>query len=327
MFKFRHITVVLITVLSITTYAQQEPQITHFMFNKLSYNPGFAGVRDAICLNGLARQQWVGFTDGDDKVFPQTNIFSIDAPIRRINSGVGLMFMTDKIGFEENLQVRLNYSYHFNLGIGRMAIGASAGFLNKTIDFSKFSPLDPSDPVIISAGQESDMLLDFGFGAYYNVPDLFYVGISSSQLTEADFSATMMDDSPYSLSRHYYLTGGYYFRLPDPSWVINPNVLVKSDFGSTQFDLNVLGIYNNKIWGGMTFRANDAVAFMVGAYPFEGENVSNLKAGYSYDVTTSQLGRGGRSGGSHEIFINYCFRIEIERPEFSYSNPRYFPSL
>lgn len=326
MFRLRHFIIMFITLCSFNSFAQQEVQLTHFMFNQLAYNPGYAGVRDAICVNLLARQQWVGFTDGEDKVNPQTNLFTVDAPINRINSGVGLMFLTDKLGYEENLQVRLNYSYKFNLGMGRMSIGASAGMLNKTIDFSKFKPLDPTDPLLTATGKESDMMLDFAFGAYYNVPDLFYAGISSSQLSEADFQGTMTL-VPYSLKRHYYLVGGYYYVLPDPSWVINPNLLVKSDFGSAQVDVNLLGIYNNKYWGGLSYRVNDAIAVMLGAFPFNAEGLDNLRAGYSYDVTTSQLGRNGRSSGSHEVFLSYCFKIVIPKIPSSYSNVRYLPTL
>lgn len=326
MLRIRHITIVIISVMSLSVFAQQEVQLTHFMFNQLSFNPGYAGVREAICSNILARQQWVGFTEGENKVFPQTNIFSVDAPINRINSGVGLMFMTDKLGFEENLQIRLNYSYKFNIGMGRMSVGASAGFLNKTIDFAKYDPIDDSDPLLIAKGKESDMMLDFAFGAYYNVTDMFYVGISASQLSEDEFQGTM-SESPYKLRRHYYLTGGYYYNLPNPSWVINPNLLVKSDLGSTQLDVNVLGIYNNKLWGGVSYRPNDAVCVLVGGYPIDQGSLSDLRIGYSYDVTTSALGRGGRSGGSHEVFASYCFKIVIPKIPQSHSNVRYLPTL
>jgi type IX secretion system PorP/SprF family membrane protein len=332
MFKIRHIVIVILMGTSLSAAAQQEVQLTHFMFNQLSFNPAYAGVRDAICTNVLARQQWVGFTDGEDKVFPQTNLFTIDAPVNKLfgknlNSGIGLTFMTDKLGFEENMQVRINYAYMLNVGPGRLSLGASAGFLNKTIDFSKFVPIDPSDPLLNSVGIETDMLTDFAFGAYFNVPEKFYVGLSASQLSEADFEAAAIVEAPFNLQRHFYLTGGYYHALQGYNWVINPNLLMKSDLGSTQFDINVLGIYNSQIWGGLSYRANDAVALMVGAFPFNTPNLAGLRMGYSYDVTTSKLGRGGRSGGSHEIYASYCFKIVIKKYPTSYSNIRYLPTL
>lgn len=332
MLRTRHIIVVLLLGTAIPALAQQEPQITNWMFNKLTFNPGYAGVREAICSNILARQQWVGFSDGEDKVFPQTNIFTIDAPINQlfgynVNSGVGLMFVTDKLGYEENLQIRLNYAYKFNIGPGKMSVGASVGFINKSIDFGKFRPIDQTDPLLQAKGVETDMLTDIAFGAYYSVTDRFYAGISSSQLLQDGFEAVAISDVPYSLQRHYYVIGGYYHELAGTGWVINPNMMLKSDLGSTQIDVNALGIYNNKVWGGVSYRAYDAVALMVGAFPFDTKNLDALRLGYSYDVTTSKLGRGGRSGGSHEVWANYCFKIVISRVPTGYSNVRYLPTL
>ncbi len=325
MFKLRYVFISILLFSGVASYAQQEVQLTHFMFNQLSFNPGYTGSREAICVNLLARQQWVGFMDGEDKVNPQTNLFTLDAPVDKIRSGLGIMFLTDKLGFEENLQIRLNYAYRLNVGQGKLGLGISAGFLDKKIDFSKFRPLDPDDPIIVQ-GQESDMLMDFAFGAYYEVQNRFYVGVSSSQLSEAEFSGTM-NDVPYSLKRHYYLTGGYYYPLAGQSWVINPNILLKSDLGSTQIDFNAMGIYNNKLWGGLSFRANDAVSVLVGGFPIDQGKLADLRIGYSYDVTTSKLGRGGRSSGSHELYAAYCFKIVIPKSSSSYSNVRYLPTL
>ncbi len=331
MVKLKHLFTLLILSLTLASSAQQEPQFTQFMFNRLSFNPAFTGVREAICVNILARQQWVGFTDGENNVFPQTNLFTLDAPVNRlfgrnINSGIGIQLLTDKIGYEENLQARLSYAYKFNVGLGRMSVGASVGFLNKTIDFSQFVPIDEGDP-IIQGGKETDMLTDLSFGVYYAVSEQYYVGFSVAQILEDDFSAVAIDAPPYALQRHYYLTGGYYHELPGTNWVINPNVLIKSDMGSTQMDINALGIYNNKVWGGLSYRARDAIALMVGGYPFEANNLDRLKLGYAYDITTSRLGGGGRSSGSHELFANYCFRIIIEREPTGYSDVRYLPTL
>ncbi len=344
MLKYRHVVFILLIITGFTVSAQQEPQITHFMFNQMSFNPGYAGVREAICINVLARQQWVGFTDVDKdgksvNVSPQTNIFTIDAPIdklfkRNFNSGIGLMIMTDKLGFEENLQLRLNYAYKFNIGPGRMSAGISTGFLNKIIDFSQFRPYDAiesggptNDPLLKSSGKVGDMLMDIAFGMYYNVPDKFYVGLSASQLLESKFTEVLPDTSPYKLRRHYYLTGGYFMELLGTNWSLNPNLLVKSDLGSFQVDANVIGVYNSQVWGGISYRVFDAVALMVGAFPFTAKGLDALRLGYSYDITTSKLGRSGRSSGSHEIYANYCFKIIIVRIPTGYSNVRYLPTL
>ncbi len=50
--------------------AQQDPYYSHFMFNKLAYNPATAGSKDAICANLLAHTQWVGLSDQAGPIDP-----------------------------------------------------------------------------------------------------------------------------------------------------------------------------------------------------------------------------------------------------------------
>ncbi|MGI8893311.1 MAG: type IX secretion system membrane protein PorP/SprF, partial [Bacteroidia bacterium] len=56
--------------------AQQDPQFSQYMFNKLSFNPAVAGSKDAICMGALYRNQWV-----DSDGAPKTGIFDVDVPI------------------------------------------------------------------------------------------------------------------------------------------------------------------------------------------------------------------------------------------------------
>lgn len=319
MLKIRHLLIVILASIGSGLYAQQEMQLTQFMFNQLTFNPGYSGARDQICTNVLGRQQWVGFSDGEDNVNPVTYLLTVDAPIDVISSGFGLLIFQDELGFEKNLQVRLNYAYRLNIGPGKLGIGASLGLNDKTIDFSKFRPIDDGDP-LLSGAKESDMLMDIGFGAYYRIPDQLYVGISSNQILEDEY-IPVSDLPVYTQKRHYYLTAGYYYPLPNPSFVLNPNILVKSDFGSAQYDINANVVYNNQYWAGVTYRASDAIGILMGAYPFSSEN---LRIGYAYDVTTSPLGAQGRSSGSHELFISYCFKIKITKLDTKYDQTRFF---
>ena len=68
--------------------AQQDPQFSQNMFNKLANNPGFAGSRGLIATSILHRSQWMGF--GDDGAAISTQNFSIDAELPSLYGGVGL---------------------------------------------------------------------------------------------------------------------------------------------------------------------------------------------------------------------------------------------
>lgn len=309
----------LISILIITqtaVHSQQEAQFTQYMFNNLAINPAFAGVKGAICATGLARQQWMGFEDMEgENVAPQTYLFSLDAPIRVLHGGAGLTVFNDKLGYENNIGVKLSYAYRFNIADGEMSAGVQVGFLNKSIDFSKFKPLEANDPLLASTSKESTMFIDFAAGAFYRVPNQYYVGLSASQLMQ---SAQEIGSIEQKLKTHIYLTGGYEYVIPSfPSLEILPSVLIKTDGVSAQYDITALGRYNNKFWGGVNYRVQDAVSIILGM------NYKNLNFGYSYDITTSALGRKGRSSGSHEIMVGYCFKIEIEKPRRSYKNTRF----
>jgi type IX secretion system PorP/SprF family membrane protein len=319
------------SVISILVFSQQEPQFTQNMFTNMAINPGYAGLNKQICVTTLFRQQWTGFehqygtTDKMVKGAPQDLLITIDAPVRVLHGGLGVTVLTDKLGFENNIAAKLAYSFHLNVGPGVMGIGLQLGLLNKKIDFAGFNPIDVSDPLLLPANEKSTMMFDMTFGAFYNLPGKAYVGISSSQLIQSKMKIPNLDSR---LKRHYYLTGAYHWVIPNnPDWELSPYLLIKSDFASTQFDITAMCKWRNIVWGGITYRVQDAVAILVGAYPFNlpsmNPALANLRIGYSYDITTSALGANGRSSGSHEIMLGYCFKIEIPQHVTKYINTRF----
>ena len=330
--------VIVFLSVSLVSLAQQEAQFTQNMFNNMFTNPGYAGINRQICLNSLIRQQWVGFKDiytdpngnvSKTNVAPQTYLLSVDAYIRPLHGGIGLSVYNDKLGYENNIGVKLAYSFHIPIAIGTLGIGIQGGFINKTIDFSKFRPIDPSDPIIINggSGKKSAMMFDIAGGLFYNIPGKAYVGISTTQLIQSKmgFQVEGMDSK---LKRHYYLTGTYHWTLPNaPDWELSPYLFIKTDFASAQYDITAMVKWRSMIWAGVTYRVQDAVSILIGAYPFNSvgmnEGLKNLRIGYSYDITTSAIGREGRSSGTHEIMLGYCFKIEVKRPVTRYINTRF----
>ncbi|MFN3556240.1 MAG: type IX secretion system membrane protein PorP/SprF [Bacteroidales bacterium] len=296
--------------------AQQEPQFSHNMFNNMGINPGFAGMRSAICATALARQQWVGFKDEEGtRLNPETYSFTVDAPISFLRGGLGIGFLQDQLAFEKALGIKVAYAYHLDLDVGRLGLGAQVGFLDKRFDFSGFNPLVPNDPALTGSGEQSRMLIDMALGAFYQLDDKAWAGLSVSQLTQ-----TRRDigdgTAEYGLKRHFYLAGGYNYSL-NPSYVFSPSVLIKSDLGSVQADFNGLITYNKRFWGGVSYRLQDA------AVVFLGLTFEQISIGYSYDITLSPLGRSGRSFGSHEIMLQYCFDLDLEKVRQTHRNVRF----
>lgn len=317
-------TICLVVALCIShAYSQQDLQFTQYRSILLPFNPGSAGLGSGICATAIYRSQWTGFTDIDEngsktKTNPQDIVFAIEAPVNMLHGGVGLTIFSDKLGYENNTSLKLAYSFHLDLGQGTLGLGINLGLLNKKIDFSKLRAIDPNDALIQGKGDEGDMMFDMSFGAFYRVPEKYYAGIGVTQLVPSEGSKTDVE-----LRQHIYLTGGFEYMLPNPDWILEPSAMIKTDLTSSQYDLTVTGKWRNQYWGGLSYRVQDAFSILLGGRPFTSGKLRDLSIGYSYDFTTSDLRGSNRSSGSHEIAINYCFRIEKAHTEYKYMNTRY----
>ena len=297
----------LLIIVKLAAFSQQDPQFTNNMFYKLGVNPGFAGAEGTISGIILNRYQWDGFEGA-----PKTLIFSADAAINAFGSpgGIGLNVVSDELGFEKNTQINANYAYSKTLGIGKLGIGLSLGLYNKSINGEWKVPEDnlgiytqPSSDPAIPQGEVSQMALDAGLGLYLS-SNQYFIGASVTHINQA--SIKFSDLASTFLVRHYYFMGGYNIKLSDPLFELQPSFLFKSDLASWQLDLNTNIVFNERFWGGITYRVQDAIALLMG---MEMEN--GLRFGYSFDVVTSALSRYGY--GSHEIFVSYSLDLERNR--------------
>ena len=299
--------------------AQQDPQYSQYMFNQMAVNPGYAGSHDVICLSAVHRQQWVGI-DGA----PVTSVFTANAPFKMFgaNHGVGLMVMSDQLGFDQNVSGGLNYAYRFPLGQGKMGIGISGMFLNKALNATwkvppgaEFTHPD-SDPAIPNPN-ESVMGFDMGLGVFYRAENV-YLGLSSMHLLEPALKYKEKPDAKYTSKRHYYAIAGCVLPLNNPAWEMAPSLMVYSDGTSAQFTANVNMMYNKKIWGGAGYRLNESIIAMVGVDLFNG-----VKVGYSFDYTYTSLRNYISAGGSHEVMVSYCFNLVKEKVVKKYKSVRF----
>jgi type IX secretion system PorP/SprF family membrane protein len=296
--------------------SQQDKLITHFIYDKMSINPGKTGLGldNTICATSIYRNQW-------DKVngAPNSAVLNIEANLSRIlPGGIGLSFYHDAIGFAKQNNLALNYSYPIEIGgVGTLGVGVGVGLINYGLQPDWVPPTSLQDPDLPEEFAATN--LDVNFGAYFNGKD-FYAGLSSTHLTESllkQQSANGFEQS-YQTARHYYLMGGKKFANMFGG-TIDAQVLMRTDLVKFSADFNARYIYdfgNSKIgYGGLTVRTSDAVAMMFGYTPME-----NLTVGYSYDITVNKLASVSR--GSHEIFFKYCYKLP-EPPKQSARHPRW----
>ena len=283
-------------------FSQQDPQFSQNMFNKLANNPGYAGSNQAICATALHRSQWMGFEGA-----PTTLNLSVDAGIPAIHGGVGLNIVKDDIAAFSNLGLQLTYAYRTDLGNGQMGAGLSLGMFQSGADGGWFDPAEAGDAVI-PTGDVKGSAMDFGFGVYYNTQDV-YIGLSTSHFTEPTIE---WSNSQMELARHYFLIAGYAHEL-NPIFTLNPSIYLKSDGASSQLDVNTNVLYNNKLWGGVSYRLDEGLIALLGMHIND-----DLKFGIAYDVVMSEI-----KNNSLEFMLGYCFKVSYDRPVKSYKNPRF----
>ena len=304
----KKIIIIILAVISvITVSAQQAPQFSQNMFNKLANNPGFAGSRGVIATSILHRSQYMGFGDQGGAAASTQN-FSIDAELPFLYGGVGLNVVKDNIAQFSNLGLQASYAYRTELGVGQIGMGMSVGMFQSGLDGKALKSAQNGDPAIPTSSV-SGSKLDIGAGIYYNTQDV-YVGLSSSHMTEP--IVEWSDGNQYPLARHYFLISGYYHQLSS-LLSLNPSIYLKSDGATSQLDINTNLIYNNKMWGGVSYRLDEGISLLAGMNVNE-----DLRFGLAYDVTMMNA-----MSNSLEFMLGYNFKIKTNKAVSKYKNPRF----
>ena len=308
-------------VFTLVGSAQQDAQFSQNMFLNNAINPGATGIKGMHCFNLIAREQWLGFEGR-----PETGMLNYSGVVQ--NFGIGAVIVYDKIGLEQNVDFKINGSYHLNIGDGKLGLGLDLGFLQKGFS-GEIKAVNINDGLVAGLSGTSDIAFDLGAGAFYYVPEKLYFGISGQKLLPQKHS---LSNTNLKVRPHGYITAGYYHGIPDTRLVLKPNMLVKTDLSTTQLDVNLTAEYNKSFWLGAGYRVQDAVVANLGFnYSMKNNGVKSpnpLNVGIAYDFTTQSLGDGGeftfwkdgqvndtkrnnRSFGSVELYLGYCI---IPRP-------------
>jgi type IX secretion system PorP/SprF family membrane protein len=307
-------------------FAQQDPQLTNWMFDRVSFNPAFAGFERMHNVSLFYRNQWSGFSNS-----PVTSLFNYHgyAPVGDHMIGFGISTISESLGLETNTMFRGNLAYHHTIGANRISAGLQFGMLNKKLG-TNWVYIDQNDPILTGDNGTNGLLngqsstaFDMAMGLSFYRPDKYYVGVSMTHLTASDLT-----DLNYQMARHMYIVGGYNHPL-NADMDLRTNLMMKTDLKATPAtELNANILWKKMLWGGLTYRVGDAIAPMMGFQKIFAEKVSGrttfnqtFRIGYSYDLTTSDVRK--YSTGSHEVFVTYMFNISKEPLKTYNVNPRF----
>ncbi len=299
----------IVLLLSVASYAQQDAQYTQYMYNTIVVNPAYAGSRQTMSIFALHRAQWVGL-DGA----PVTNAFSINTPLNDSNIGLGLSIVNDRIGPSTENNIALDFSYTIPVSEQyKMSFGlkASANLLN--VDFTK---LDYQGGQIFEDNIDNKFSPNVGVGFYLH-SDNSYIGISAPNLIETlhyDKGQVSSSESHIATEKiNYYLIAGYVFEM-SPFVKFKPALQTKYVQGAPlQVDVSANFMMNEKFVVGAAYRWSAAMSALVG---FQASD--SWFIGYSYDFDTTALAN--YNSGSHEIFLRY----ELFNTYDKIISPRFF---
>ena len=296
----------LVLISYVEVVAQQNPHYTQYMYNMNVINPAYAGSKDNASFGVLYRKQWVNIEDA-----PTSFTFSGHTPTAN-NVGLGLSFISDKIGPVTEQNVYGDFSYTLKLNdTHKLALGLKAGVSFHKVglrDIQSTLP-DPSEGIF---GEDiNDASLNLGAGAFYYT-DKYYVALSIPNMMKSAHLDYNGREYGSDVS-HYFLTGGYVFDL-NYDLKFKPSFMLKSALNvSPSLDLSANFLYMEKIELGATYRLEDSFGAMVNFAV-----TPELRIGYAYDHVVSDLKIA--TSASHEFMILY----DLFTPKKASRSPRFF---
>jgi len=292
---------------------QQLPLYSQYLYNKFLINPAVAGSDGYTSFNLTAREQWIGYS-GAPRTFSfsgqgrmlkksynlrQTSRGNAYRPKTDGKVGLGGYVFSDKNGIVQRTGFQASYAYHMWVtGSTQLSMGLAVTGYHFKINEKEIVFEDPSDPWLNNELRRGVFVTDADFGLYVLNPR-YNVGFSTQQLFGA--AAKIGNDAyrNYSMDRHYYLFGSYYFNVADRTELSPSALVMMSEQMKPMADLGLTCIYDQRVWAGLSYRTSKALIANFGI------TYTNIHIGYSFDFTFQEIQR--ITYGTHELTVAVRF--------------------
>jgi type IX secretion system PorP/SprF family membrane protein len=279
---------------SIFGFSQQMVGYSNFLMNDYYFNPAIAGSKKVHEANISYRNQWVGF-DGAP-VLLMGNFMGSYKNEGKV--GYGASIISERKGITDNTAIYLNYTYHFRLTDKiKLGLGIRPGYMQHRISLYDAIIADSGDDVLTGTVYAANAI-DVNAGFHLYSPKFFIMG-SFQRLMGRQIQFTSYNSS---LAFHYNTIAGYNFKFQNSKkkqMEIQPSLMVRF---VRPLPIQVTGMlrftYENKFWGGLLYRTDDAIGIMAGM-----KIKDRFDVGYSFDYTVSNLSN--YQSGSHEIMLSF----------------------
>ena len=177
--KHRIILFFLFAGLASSSFGQEEKHFTQFSFNKLVFNPGYAGSSDVMAFTAMYRNQWTSIAGA-----PITFNLNMHTPITQGRGGLGLSIISDQIGLFQKLHVDGAYNYKIPVFNGSiLSMGISAGLHINSMQWQEAEAYDAGDGAIPDV-EGSVVKPNFGVGFFLS-SETYFVGLSAPRLLKS----------------------------------------------------------------------------------------------------------------------------------------------
>lgn len=312
---------IFLLLLTNSVVGQQESLYTQFAFNKMVFNPAFAGQTDKTSIVGVIRNQWSGINKA-----PSSQLISANLKAFPSRWGLGFVIEKNEIGVQSRIAATSHISYSLPIKNGFLKGGLSLTSRRYIQDFTDPDlvaldgfDLDPN----INREKYTSQVFNTGFGLLYQSKTL-YAGFAIPRIFDLRINRNnLFNDSREE--RHYYAMFGSEIKL-DGRWKYHPQLFLKLT-NNSPFNLDFLSLfsYNEKIYLGLNLRSGGSQNTMLQSTDIiMGFNFSKeIFLGMSYDFNLSGLRE--FENGSFEVLLTYHFQ-KSQIPK-RINNPRYFSAL
>lgn len=291
--------------------AQQLPIYSQYILNGFMINPAMAGHDGYTSFNTTARQQWLGFKEAPQTYSAswQTRLLQrsykiVNNPVRKNKMllpstkgrvGLGAYIINDANAMVARTGVSFTYAYHIIMNNQQLSFGLAAKAFQYRIYRESLSFGEEGDPVMNGDFNPVAYSPDADVGILFHGFD-YFVGFSVSNLLQTSVLIGKNELADFKTFRHYWLLGGYRFKLSD-DLELEPSTLLKTtENWNPQGDFSLKLYYSDLFWGGLSYRTNKSIVAIVGV------RVESLYFGYSFDWALSEIGH--FNYGSHEITLS-----------------------
>lgn len=276
-------------VVSANSIAQQEPRSAFFWNQYMHTNPAMTGAIYKHQANAQWRNQWTKVNGA-----PTTLWLNYAMKLDSINSGIGVSYEYDVIGFNKQHTALVSYAYHIPIKKMVLSLGVSAGTCSIVFDTQgMIFPQNQNDPNM-PVGQ-TFFQGDLGIALH---GEKWNAGVSSTQL-----SGYFNRGKSYNPTPHYWLFGDYTFHLGE-NWRLTPRFQLGTDLIKAFTTTALIASYKNLWFGATGLNVYSGNGFELG--PMIGYDiVGKFRLGYTYEFGINTAFQSLKNNATHEILLSY----------------------